>query len=415
MIKKLALAFYVCLFLISLTACYKQDVSEQNNPIDKVVAKAWLNKHGLSYRNETMNVTLVSNETLTAKLNWEKASQYSWKGQDYIDIPFEFSGYGTTPRDENMAPASFNLVIRRKGADDFEGAVRTTLYSAISENVAGQREKRTIQIYRLINGEESNIWVSTLDNSSPIAAYRSSLNSTDFLNLKKAYAEKGISTAPRSVCGTSSTTIYDVNCWYASEEDEKNQYATCTFVPRTIYTTECSTLDDNPTPGYPPTGGGGTSEVDSEASSPKKVDCKSFVYVKTSTANWQEAGVTKIRLRWVYTEPTSRHGFLREIWVDKIVFGLPTYYTNANGTITHLSAGEAATKSAILLDQAKTDTYLRFKESNADEATVIMYFKKMVHEYMTTQMGTAGATGTGNPDIKFKEEDRSNWTDPYDC
>lgn len=421
MIKKLKLTVLLFLLLVSLGACYKKDLSNNNNPtdpIDPTVAKAWLNQNGLSYKDEMIKVN-VSNQIITGKLNWQKAKEYFWKEKAYIEIPFEFEGFGSlTPNGATIASAGFNLVIRKKNSNDFEGAIRTTLYGAESESVTGQLQKKIVQLYRYIDGREANIWVSGVDDSNPVAAYRSAITDEGFLSLKQIH-QKHNGTVMRNICTPSTITVYDMHCYYATPEQEANQHATCVSVPQTLYLgPQCATdVIANDTDSYPPGGGvsSETSEIDSEASSPKKVDCESFDYVKTSTANWQEAGVKKIRLRWIYIEPTSRHGFLREIWVDKIVFGLPTYYTNANGTITHLSAGEAATRSAILLDQAKTETYLRFKESNADEATVIMYFKKTVHEYMTTQMGTAGATGSGSPDIKFKDEDRSNWTDPYDC
>ncbi|WP_231490987.1 hypothetical protein [Pedobacter sp. Leaf170] len=66
-------------------------------------------------------------------------------------------------------------------------------------------------------------------------------------------------------------------------------------------------------------------------------DCESFVFIKTSGANWQEAGLNKIKLEWVWVGGSNR--LIRHIDVNHIVFGLPTYYTKSNGDIVELSAG----------------------------------------------------------------------------
>ena len=170
-----------------------------------------------------------------------------------------------------------------------------------------------------------------------------------------------------------------------------------------------------------PTSGGGTgSDAWNNNATVIKVDCKSFVFLKTTPSNWQEAGVNKIRLKWVWIGSGSGglgSNITREMYANNVVFGLPTYYTNADGTTTTLTPGQAANKAAQILEAAKIQTYRHFNDiaEFVREEAVILYFKERIQILMATQMGTAGATGTGSPNIIFRDEDRSNWTDPFDC
>ena len=139
-------------------------------------------------------------------------------------------------------------------------------------------------------------------------------------------------------------------------------------------------------------------------------------FFQTSTANWQEAGLNNIRLKWVWLGG-NYSGITREIYIDNVVFGLPTQYQNANGTITFLTSGEAATKAAIATEAAKNQTYQEFRDHPLlpDDAAVELYFRNRLQLIMATQRGTAGYTGSGSPNIRFKNEERSNYSDPYDC
>lgn len=145
------------------------------------------------------------------------------------------------------------------------------------------------------------------------------------------------------------------------------------------------------------------------------VDCDSFDFTKTSTANWQEAGVRQIRLKWVWIGGGNT-GTSRTVYIPSVVFGLPTQYQNANGTVTTLSPGAAASKAAQITEAAKIFTYQEFRNSPyyPTDAEVIQYFKNNLAALMASQMGTAGATGTGSPAIHFRDEQRSDFF-PYNC
>lgn len=162
-------------------------------------------------------------------------------------------------------------------------------------------------------------------------------------------------------------------------------------------------------------GSGGTGLVvpePGEADAALGTDCNSFVFTKTSTANWQEAGLNNIRLKWVWIGG-SGVAQTREVYVNHIVFGLPMVYANGQT----VSPGKAATFSAQAAQQAKYDTYRRFRDTPLwpDDATVIQYYKTALHTYMMVKGGTAGVTGSGSPSIVFRNEERSSVSDPYDC
>jgi hypothetical protein len=144
-------------------------------------------------------------------------------------------------------------------------------------------------------------------------------------------------------------------------------------------------------------------------------DCNSFAFTKTSTANWQEAGVRQIRLKWVWIGGNNS-GMSRTVYIPSVVYGLPTQYQNANGSITILTPGAAASRAAQITEAAKVFTYQEFRNSPyyPTDAEVMQYFKNQLAALMASQMGTAGATGTGSGGIIFREEDRSDFF-PYNC
>lgn len=148
---------------------------------------------------------------------------------------------------------------------------------------------------------------------------------------------------------------------------------------------------------------------DGEAESTMGVDCSSFAFSQTTTANWQEAGLNKIRLKWVWIDfHGSGQSITREIWIDHVVFGLPKVYGNG----ASLTAGEAAILTADAIDRAKLLTYKEFRNSPSlpQESTVVTFFKNAVHSAMIPIGGTAGTTGSGSPNIIFRNEIRASFS-----
>jgi len=163
-------------------------------------------------------------------------------------------------------------------------------------------------------------------------------------------------------------------------------------------------------------GGNGSDPSEDEEENQKDTDCESFTFKKTSTANWQEAGLNKVALRMVWST-LGNTPIVRLMEANHIVYGLPTYYTNADGTTTTVSAGQAANIAAEATEYARNLTYLEFRNSPTypSEATIIAYFKEQVNLFMLGHRGTAGVNGSGSPAIIFNDEERSHWTDPTDC
>ncbi|MFA6277292.1 MAG: hypothetical protein WC622_11115 [Pedobacter sp.] len=168
-------------------------------------------------------------------------------------------------------------------------------------------------------------------------------------------------------------------------------------------------------------GGGGSNTgttIDQEevAEEALDTDCSSFTFKKTTIANWQEAGLNKISLRMVWIG--GGNGItVRNIEVNHVVFGLPTYYTNANGTTSTLSSGEAANIAAEAAEYARNMTYTEFRDTPVypPDVTIKSYYTQKVNEYMLLFKGTAGTNGSGSSSIIFNNEERSHYTDPTDC
>ncbi|HVI46714.1 MAG TPA: hypothetical protein VM802_17680 [Chitinophaga sp.] len=162
-------------------------------------------------------------------------------------------------------------------------------------------------------------------------------------------------------------------------------------------------------------GGSGTnpdySAPDIDPENTNSVDCSAIVFKQTSSANWQEAGITKIRLKWVWS---SNEGMtaMRTVYINQVVIGLPLKYANG----TEITPGLAASLAATYTDLAKIFTYQEFKNSPymPDDGTVTLYFRKKLNELMIVKGGTAGVAGSGSPNIIYKEEQRTAWN-PYDC
>lgn len=147
------------------------------------------------------------------------------------------------------------------------------------------------------------------------------------------------------------------------------------------------------------------------------VDCNSFDFRKTTTANWQEAGVTNIRLKWVWLEEGSYVGQTREVTIPIVVFGLPTQYQNSNGTITQNPPGKAAVTAAKITEFVKNMTYVEFRNTPyfPTEEEVAIFFKQKLAIAMATQRGTSGVRGSGSPNISYRTEQRTNYSNPWNC
>ncbi len=149
-----------------------------------------------------------------------------------------------------------------------------------------------------------------------------------------------------------------------------------------------------------------------DADATYNVDCSSFDYSQTTGANWQEAGVNRIRLRWVWST-SSTSGIMREVWVNNTVFGLPTKYANGQ----QLTPGQAAEITAGILQLTKFEVYHYFNESPyfPRDEQIILKFNELIHQNMKIYRGgTAGKTGSGSDKIRWKNEERSNFF-PSDC
>ncbi|WP_346238035.1 hypothetical protein ABDK00_003060 [Niabella insulamsoli] len=176
----------------------------------------------MAYKNETITVHSPDGQLLTGKLNWQTASQYNWEGRDYIDVPYEFDGYGKIiPGADTIAPASFNLVLRQKGNNDLEGALRTVMINAEVVDVTGSTRVSNYQFYELLTGESGNIWIGDVHFAKVVPGYRSNITPAEFAAKKQDYLsgiKPNTGTVPRGTTGVNChitlVVTYSGNCNY---------------------------------------------------------------------------------------------------------------------------------------------------------------------------------------------------------
>ena len=147
-----------------------------------------------------------------------------------------------------------------------------------------------------------------------------------------------------------------------------------------------------------------TSKKASKEKEPVKVtglDPSSFKFTKTSS-NWQEAGVSKLKLKVRFVGGPRKGELVSLIVQYPLIFGLPI--NRADGTT--YSASQAAELSAESVDYAerlttqlvKTDPLLTREQLQAS-------FIKNIQVFMANYAGTVSRTGSGSPKIATKEAD----------
>ncbi|HMI02508.1 MAG TPA: hypothetical protein VK541_08510 [Pedobacter sp.] len=224
-------------------------------------------------------------------------------------------------------------------------------------------------------------------------------------------------------CVTYETIEYEIDCFTVTAEGgEEVEICNWSETGAVWYETICEPVEDEEweEPGDPECYEDNTCSEGGDYDDAEAVfdtDCESFSFKKTTAANWQEAGLNKISLKMAWIGSGGSVLAYRNIQVNHLVYGLPTFYTNANGTTTPLSGGEAANIAAAATEWARNMTYTEFRASPTypSDAAMQTYFKAQVNTYMSSHMGTAGVTGSGSSAIVFNDEERSHYTDPNDC
>lgn len=236
--NSLLTAFAISLLMaLILGACSRQNDFPQkaNSSVLTENLHKWLHANGGIYSQESIKIRMVSGEEVTGKLDWNQLSEFIYKGKDYVSIPFIFGKYGMVlPGNDQVAPARFDLVIRKNEQDKFSGAVRTTMFGAKLKDGNGPRGRRIMQSYSLLSGQQATIWQSDMDYTHPKRMYR---KSSATLNT----STNGTSpVATQSMfCDTYWYTTYETICWYTTEQDKINLNATCTSVANQSIVVEC--------------------------------------------------------------------------------------------------------------------------------------------------------------------------------
>ncbi|WP_346237095.1 hypothetical protein ABDK00_012345 [Niabella insulamsoli] len=249
-------------------ACRRQEVLIKSHPINEAQARAWLQKNGLAYKNETISVQTTEGKWLTATLNWRQAQQYNWQGRDYIDVPFQFDATQTS----GNFGARFNLVVRSKG-NEFEGAIRIEtpdLRLADFDDGGG-----IVQQYEMLDGKRANIWFSKEDYTNAQAAFVQNITPAQYAQQKieqvkndETVLKPGLATVARkltTICDSKWVTTYSGNCNYSVGD-----HVYVRLCRHDYYITTCETYDDGTGEG----GGGGGYPPAPQPTQPQQPDPK---------------------------------------------------------------------------------------------------------------------------------------------
>lgn len=250
----------IALLIVFLIACRRDFAGGIQKP-EISAARNWLHTNGGNYRNETIEVLLQNGKRMKGKLNWDGAAIYPWQGKDYIDIPFEFEDHSRyVQTGEDSALAKFNLVLRKNG-DDFEGALRNTMYGINSESTNNTTARKVVQMYQLLDGRPANIWLSNQALEVPVAARTENISATEFANRKLEAAKKinlsGIKPGDKLMlaqpCTTTHIVTFSGNCNYIVGDEVYVR-----LCQHDYYITTCEA--DGPADPGTATGGGGGGE-----------------------------------------------------------------------------------------------------------------------------------------------------------
>lgn len=154
------------------------------------------------------------------------------------------------------------------------------------------------------------------------------------------------------------------------------------------------------------TGGGGGSGSSTAYYSPLSengMDCGSFEFKKTTTANWQEAGLTDVVIRtiWFGTNPNTVGIKINFTLHSPIVFGLPIQRLSGE----YYSPARAAKIAAQASDRAlwAINDWVMYQPEMPPNAIIEKKYRDILHDLMKNWGGTAGRTGSGSPNIVYKK------------
>jgi RHS repeat-associated protein len=142
-------------------------------------------------------------------------------------------------------------------------------------------------------------------------------------------------------------------------------------------------------------------EEENKTNAPAGIDASSFAYRKTSS-NWQEAGVSKLKLKVRFVLGPKTGQGISVIIKFPLVFGLPV--KRYDGSI--ITETEAAEISALAVSNAEYLTVQQYKHNSlATREMVQEAFIKNMKLFMLNYGGRVDRNGSGSPKIKVKEAD----------
>lgn len=439
--KVLSLSILFVILFTVFYSCRKSDIPSIRK--DKITLSGLSVEEGKAYFNQLDTSSFAAKQGKAAMKMWphwsNPYSNANGKGQQYIEVPVvterkrtilfldKQHPVGDEDKKRQQQSAFQSLVIFKDRNNQVYYRIVTYVGSTpylkrhsynIGHNRIGKLDTDFEGYINYSNQRGEHLFSFKVENGRPVKRISSKAASQQKSIEARAsgheVCERWCSETIEQVCIQPTLTVcyggicweqeQPEECWY--ESIEVDCYDECYWVddqvdePEPCYdqTTPSGYCDDLP-------GDGSDGDDGNEGNEATfGVDCGSFSFTNTSLANWQEAGLNQIRLKWVWIGPSHDQSVAREVYVDHVVYGLPKQY--ANGTT--VTAGQAATISADITDQAKINTYQRFRDSPYEpESIVITYFKEQLQLLMVTRGGTAGTTGTGSPSIVFRNEQRA--------
>ncbi|MBK7098056.1 MAG: hypothetical protein IPH58_06520 [Sphingobacteriales bacterium] len=276
------LRIFLLFSVVFIVSCSKKAV-DSVYPTDITEAREWLRENGGVFKKGELQIILRSGKKITGILMWEEAKRLSYKGRDYIDIPYVFPRYEKIlPGGENMPPVSYNLVLRKNKKGQYEGALRTTQYGVMAENLTiGGENAMVLQSYHYLDGRKANMWMGEVESTNLKSVEEVKLTPSEIANMREAAKismTQESNTQPRRlspVCQTYYMDVYETSFFYASRYDESIGNVTIQRIHRTVTSTICTGQDDYNDNYYPPVvaGGGGGNSTPSDSEYPYECSC----------------------------------------------------------------------------------------------------------------------------------------------
>ena len=155
--KHKPLIIFAAILLLIVVSC-SRNTSDALYKADIKAAQEWWQNSKQKLAKKNMRIPLQNGEILMGSISWQKAYSYTWRGNEYIEVPYVFNGVEKII--QGAKTSSYSLVLRVLNKDYFVGAISTTQTS--SAPILGMDSSALIntRTYTLLDGTEANTWLN---------------------------------------------------------------------------------------------------------------------------------------------------------------------------------------------------------------------------------------------------------------